>query len=189
MSKRTAHKRASKTGAGRTLAPAANGPAEGGQGAAEGRGEATAASAPPVPRARAEAPSVAARVRHIADLMSSGRWSSALAFSLADEWGLAPKTVQEHSSEASRLVRGSLGSPEEMRDRLLSALDADLAALDAEPSLASRARARAAVAETWAKLVPGLLAPARSEVALTADLSTMTDEQLRALAEGKVAKG
>lgn len=67
-----------------------------------------------------------ARIHHIAQLMVSGEWRAHMAKSLGKQWGMATKTVQHYSAEASRLCDFVTGQRETLvkiaRVRLLEVL-------------------------------------------------------------------
>ncbi len=64
------------------------------------------------------------RVRHIVDLMTSGQFVTArTTHELAVEWGMNETLVAQDTAEASRVVRGALQSPEEIRSRMAATLE------------------------------------------------------------------
>lgn len=75
----------------------------------------------------AKAPPKEERIRTIMGLMlappGQPTWKTVTAFELAERWHLDPTTIRTDAAEASRRIRESAGSREEIRDRLVHRLD------------------------------------------------------------------
>lgn len=121
-------------------------------------------AAPPLDSRARKAPPVAERVKLIAELMAAGTWRSRDALRLAEEWGVDSSTVRNASAEASRLVLGTLGDPEQIRAKLLGHLDEAIELARGDPMPAKAAQAIVGAVAAFAKIT-GTEAP--SKVALT----------------------
>lgn len=106
------------------------------------------------------APTKLERVRHVIDLMASGRWvTGQTARELAEEWGLTVSTVEETSAEASRALKLSLGDAEEIKARWIATLEHNAAKASAAGEYTAVPRSL----EVAAKLA-GLNAPEKIDV-------------------------
>jgi hypothetical protein len=88
---------------------------------AEDRGEGLSAHVSDPAHARTE---VDAIVQHIARLMTSGRWRTGHSHTLlAKKYELSTSTIATYATQASRLIRMSLGNGDEIRTRLVVMLE------------------------------------------------------------------
>lgn len=110
----------------------------------------------------------------------------------AADWGIELQRVHELSAIASKRVRAEVTDPDRVAAKGFAMLekiaDEAMTSCDAKTgdTAAHRALAVKATAE-WIKL-SGVAAPTKQQVAVTGDLTALTDEQLEARAAALVAK-
>lgn len=159
-----------------------HGPAKG-----KGRGG-PAKGSKPSQRARGPkpgSPPLAERVKIIVGVMTAppgeDGWTAAKAVELSGKWGVSMSTVQTSSAEASRIVRGAMGSREDIAQALVSRLDRAVLMGEAQGDVKGITGALMA----QAKLL-GLEAP--QKVAMTkadgSDLSLWPEHMREAMATG-----
>jgi hypothetical protein len=125
---------------------------------------------------------VEARIVHIVGLMRALKFQTGKTGpQLAAKWKLSPKTVEEHTSEASRRVCASVMRD---RDRIGATVGAALEKAILAASAAGDHRVIAQLADTWAK-ISGVSAATRHEHAgkdggpiVHIDMSGLNDEQI-----------
>ena len=132
------------------------------------------------------------RVEKIAATLRDGSFRNGVTLqAFAAEWGLSLNMVHQLSAQASKRVRAEVTDPEYVAAKGFARLVqiADEAMLDADEkgnNASHRKLAMAATAE-WIKL-SGVAAPTKQQVAVSGDLSALTDEQLEQRAAALVAK-
>lgn len=101
----------------------------------------------------------AERVERIVGMMRRNEWvRGESAYPLAEEWGLAPNTVTQLASEASRVVAREVTDPQTVTETVAVVLARDIE----RASAAAEFRSVASIADVWTKIT-GARAPERHE--------------------------